>query len=102
MLHRLTEARPSRIAVRAAFAPGLLAVALLLLAGCQSLGGAAPGPGSLQRAESLAQRGNHDAAAREYEKLADDNPGTAGVGYLLSAACWRWSRARRRRRRPSS
>lgn len=64
----------------------LLAAVLALLAGCQSLGGAAVGPGSLQRAESLAQRGEHEAAAREYEKLADDNPGSAGIGYLLGAA----------------
>jgi outer membrane PBP1 activator LpoA protein len=70
-----------------ALAPLLLAAALgLLLAGCQSLGSAAAGPGSLQRAESLSQRGQHDDAAREYEKLAEDNPGSAGIGYLLGAA----------------
>jgi outer membrane PBP1 activator LpoA protein len=64
----------------------ILAAALALLAGCQSLGGGAVGPGSLQRAEQLAQRGEHDDAAREYEKLAEDNPGSAGIGYLLAAA----------------
>ena len=60
--------------------------ALVVLAGCQSLGSALPGPGSLQRAESLAQRGDHGAAAREYEKLLEDNPGSAGIGYGLAAA----------------
>ncbi len=64
----------------------LLLWSALLLAGCQSLSGAAPGPGSLQRAEALALRGDHDDAAREYEKLAEDNPGTAGNGYVLAAA----------------
>lgn len=62
------------------------ATLLVVLAGCQSLGSALPGPGSLQRAESLAQRGDHGAAAREYEKLLEDNPGSAGVGYGLAAA----------------
>ncbi len=61
--------------------------ALVVLAGCQSLGSALPGPGSLQRAESLAQRGDHGAAAREYEKLLEDNPGSAErVESLLRAA----------------
>jgi len=63
-----------------------LLLSALLLAGCQSLSSTAPGPGSLPRAESLAQRGDHEAAAREYEKLAEDNPGTAGNDYVLAAA----------------
>ncbi len=73
-------------AVRPVIPAAALLIAALLLAGCQSLSGSAPGPGSLQRAESLAQRGDHEPAAREYEKLAEDNPGTAGNGYVLVAA----------------
>lgn len=90
MLNHLLAAPPSpRIHVaraRRAAGPLALLCAALLAAGCQSLTGALPGPGSLQRATTLAQRGEHEAAAREYEKLADDNPGSAGIGYLLSAA----------------
>ncbi|MCP5466302.1 MAG: penicillin-binding protein activator [Sinobacteraceae bacterium] len=82
----LRHASPCPRSWPAALSVLLLAAALLLLAGCQSLGGAAAGPGSLQRAEALAQRGEHAAAAREYEKLADDNPGSAGTDYLLGAA----------------
>lgn len=76
--------RPARIARPAAALA--LSCCALLVASCQSLTGTGGGPGSLQRAEAQAQRGNHDSAAREYEKLAEDNPGTAGIGYLLGAA----------------
>lgn len=62
---------------------GLLALAL---GGCTSLTGDTPLPPSLDRAEALAQRGDHSAAAREYEALASDNPGTAGNAYRLLAA----------------
>ncbi len=77
---------PAAAAARGIAPVGVVLLAALLLGGCQSLGVSAPGPGSQQRAESLAQRGDHDAAAREYEKLAEDNPGTAGNGYVLAAA----------------
>ncbi len=63
-----------------------LVACVLGLVGCQSLGSTASGPGSLQRAETLAQRGDHAAAAREFDKLAEDNPGTAGNDYQLAAA----------------
>jgi hypothetical protein len=86
---RFTLARPASscpVPGLAARRLSALLLSALLLAGCQSLSGSGAGPGSLQRAESLAQRGDHPAAAREYEKLAEDNPGTAGNGYRLAAA----------------
>lgn len=63
----------------------LLGLCVLLLAGCPSTGGVRLPP-SLDRAESLAQRGEHAGSAREFEALAGENPGAAGVVYQLRAA----------------
>lgn len=63
----------------------LLALAVLLLSSCQSLGSARVPP-SIDRANALEQRGDHAGAAREFEAIAAQNPGTAGVAYLLRAA----------------
>ncbi len=62
-----------------------LAVGAVLLAGCPSMG---PGrlPPSLDHAEATAQRGDHAAAAREFEALAAENPGSSGLNYSLRAA----------------
>ena len=61
----------------------LLIVATALTA-CQSIG-TGDGPPTLDRAQSLAARGDHAAAAREYEALARDNAGVSGNPYLLAA-----------------
>ena len=62
-----------------------LALCLALLAGCPSMG---PGrlPPSVDRAEALGHRGDHLKAAREFEALASQNPGTGGLRYQLRAA----------------
>ena len=62
-----------------------IGLCLAVLAGCPSLG---PGrlPPSIDRAESLVRRGDHLGAAREFEALANQNPGTAGLPYQYRAA----------------
>ena len=69
-------------------AAGLLGVTLvaLALAGCASLGGGGARPASLERAETLARRGDAAAAAREYAALAEDNSGVDAQNYQLRAA----------------
>lgn len=62
-----------------------LSVCAGLLVGCPGTGTTRLPP-SLDRAEALAQRGEHASAAREFEALASENPGSAGVEYQLRAA----------------
>ncbi len=78
-----------RIAARTGWrVAGLLAV-LVLLASCTSLTGKAPLPPSAERAQQAQQRGDHAAAAREFEALAADNSGSVAQDYLLRAtAAW--------------
>jgi len=57
----------------------------LWLASCAGLGGAASPP-SIDRAESLWQRGDTAAAAREFERLADGNDFSAATDFRLRAA----------------
>jgi outer membrane PBP1 activator LpoA protein len=68
-------------------APALCAaLALAALAGCTSLVGTSTLPASIDTAESASRRGDHAAAAREFESLAADNAGALEQDYLLRAA----------------
>jgi outer membrane PBP1 activator LpoA protein len=72
--------------------PNLIRAALLVATlalgatGCASLAPGTPPPPSIDRAQSLATRGDFAAAAREYEALAAQDPGTGGNRFRLEAA----------------
>ena len=79
-----TTTDPSTVRLAAGPVASCLLLSLaLLLAGCPSNTRVPP---SLDRAETLAQRGEHAGAAREFEALANENPGVAGVEFELRAA----------------
>ena len=62
----------------------ILASAALWLTACPSLG-TRDQPPTLDRAEALAQRGEHAAAARVFEAMARDNSGDDSTRFLLRA-----------------
>lgn len=76
-------------AVRRLAAPLLLLLSALMLVSC---GSSTRTPASLERAVALAARGDHAAAAREYEALAASARGSAINASLLPAAK-EWLRA---------
>lgn len=63
----------------------ILASTALWLTACPSLGPRADLPPTLERAETLVQRGEHAAAARVFEGLARDNSGDESTRFLLRA-----------------
>ena len=64
----------------------ILAGAALWLTACPSLGPRADLPPTLERAEGFVQRGEHAAAARVFEKLAEQNSGDSSTRLRLRAA----------------
>ena len=58
----------------------------LLLAGCASVGPQGGPPPSVERAERLANQGDHVGAARIFEQLGAQSSGTDRNGFLLRAA----------------
>jgi outer membrane PBP1 activator LpoA protein len=85
VLPAVSPAASRPVASLAAALPAVLAAALMLLAGCQSLVHENL-PASIDRAQALVRSGDHAGAAREFEALAADNAGRPANDYLLRAA----------------
>lgn len=64
----------------------VVAASMLTLAGCPSLGPLAAVPPSIDRAQALAQQGDHAGAARIYAELAAENSGTESNALFILAA----------------
>ncbi len=64
----------------------LAAALAIVTTGCASLAPGTPPPPSVDRARSLADQGDPGGAAREYEALAAQDPGTGGNRFRLEAA----------------
>lgn len=82
---------------RARSLQALLLIVVAVLAGCETIGiGDAPGT-LAERAAAQSQAGNHDAAARLYERLASGASGTERDRWLLAAAeSWYYAGERNR------